>query len=452
MTLLLLLPLALAGEGGGSAAVNLHFGTATCGDVTVADCRWLDFQDLVVLGGHYRETPSPGVTVYLSGEVRLHPALDAEEVGDTTRSERVQPWTLEVPEAWLDLNKALFPALDLRVGQQRFAWGVGLGMNPVDVVNPYDLRDPARFDQRLGIPAISARLHHQQAAIELVYVPLFRPARMPEEIDLLEDAEDLFDFSDVGGGDVELGELETRTTFPDDRVGFAAIAFRASVAAPAVDLALVGYYGRDSMPQVGGHARLVGFATDTDRVDVGIPVFYPKMFLAGLEARAPLWWEIGGWVEAAVVFPERAVVTATRSQLEALVNLGVLDEVPDPLPETVIQDGNPFPRWVVGVDRFIGRFALNLQWIHGLPTERQNADISDYVALGAFITISEPVQLRLSGLTDAESWFARGELAVLHRDAATVTLGAVLTDGPEGSALGQLHQVSNVYLGLEAAF
>lgn len=435
-----------AGEAGGSASVNLHLSTRC---EVVADCRLLDFQDLVVLRGFFAEQPVEGVGLYLEGALRLDPAPDAEEVGATSNVQRVQPLTLEVPEAWVELEVA--PAVDVRVGQQRFAWGVGLGVNPVDVVNPYDLRDPTRFDQRLGTPAVSARLHHEQAGLELVWLPLFRPARMPVEIDLLEDADDLFDFSDVGGGDVDLGELETRTTFPDDRLGFQSFAARASLAAPVADLALVFFHGRDSLPQVGGTAVLVGFPGG-NRVDVGIPVVYPRMTLLGAEVRAPLFWELGAWAEVALVLPERVVVTASRAQLEALVDLGAIEEVPDPLPETVIQDGEPIPRWVVGIDRLLGRFSLAAQWIHGLPHERRAEELSDYAALSAAVTLADPVQLRLAGLSDGRGWLAGAHLAVLHRDTATVTLGATLVDGPDGSALGQLRQVSNATLGVKLPF
>ncbi len=447
----LLTAVALAGSASGSAEVNLHLGTADCGLARVADCRLLDLRDLLVVGGRFDAEPTAGVGVRLEGVARLHSVPDAGEVGDTADVLRVQPLSLELPQAWIELREVFVPALDLRLGQQRFAWGVGLGVNPVDVVNPYDLRDPARFDQRLGRPAVTARLHHQQATLELAWLPLFRPARMPAEIDLLEDAEALFDFSEVGGGDLELGTLHTRTTFPDDRIGFQSFAARAAVAAPVADLAVVFFHGRDSLPQVGGTAVLVGFPGG-NRVDVGIPVLYPRMTLVGAEVRAPLVWELGGWIEAAVTFPERVAVTASRSQLEALVGLGAIEEVPDPLPETVLQDGQPLPRWVVGVDRLIGRFSLSLQWIRGLPHERRVEDLSDYLALGAVVTLSDPAQLRLTGLSDGRGWLLAGHLALLHRDAATLTVGATLVDGPEESTLSQLRRVSRVSLGVDVSF
>ncbi len=451
MLALALASLALAGEAGGAASFNLRFGTSTCDGQPVADCRWIDLQDLVVVDGHYRDALSDKVRFKIAGRLRLHPRIAALEVGDTELGDRVQPYTLELPEAWIALSEVLVPALELRVGQQRFAWGTGLGMNPVDVLNPYDLRDPTRFDQRMGIPAVTAIARHKQLAVELVYLPLWRPARMPVEIGLLDDAEDLFDFSDVGGGDVTIDSLETRTDMPDLRIGFQGLAARASLATPWVDLAVMGYHGTDSLPQVGGQARLLGIASG-NRVDVGVPIRYPRHTIIGLEARAPLFWDIGSWVEGAVVLPERVVVTATRSQLEALVDLGILDEVPDPLPETVIQDGLPFGRWVVGLDRFFGPVALSAQWIHGLPTERSRADVRDYAALGAQVTIADPVQLRGTGITDLQGWLASLHLDVLHGDAATFTLGATWAGGPDGSTLGRLSGVSHVALGVQVAF
>lgn len=439
-------------EAQGTAAFNLHFGVQDCGPAGIADCRWLDLQDLVVVGGRVDASPSPGVDARIAAIARLSPGVLAAEVDETEQAERIQPISLEVPEAWIGLDEVLVPALRLRVGQQRFAWGTGLGVNPIDVVNPYDLRDPTRFDQRLGVPAVSARVHHQQAAVEAVWLPLFRPARMPAEVDLLGDADTLFDFSDVGGADVQLGELETRTDMPDARFGFSGGAVRASVAAPLLDVAVVGFYGRDTLPQVGGSAVLIGFAADEDRVDVGIPVVYPRMGLVGAELRAPLWWDVGAWAEGAVVFPERVAVTASRGQLEGLVDLGVLDAVPDPLPRTVVQDGKPYGRWVAGIDRFFGPVSVNLQWVHGLPTERRAREVRDYAAVAVLWTVSDPVQVRASVVTDARGVLASGQIAALHRDAATLTLGFTWVSGPDASALGQLEGLANASAGVEVAF
>lgn len=55
-------------------------------------------------------------------------------------------------------------------------------------------------------------------------------------------------------------------------------------------------------------------------------------------------------------------------------------------------------------------------------------------------------------VTDTRGWLASGQLAVLHRDAATVTLGFTWVSGPPESALGQLDGLANASAGVEVAF
>jgi hypothetical protein len=436
----------------GEVSAALHFGVAECGPAGVADCRWLDFQDAAVIGGTVDARPTDGVRARIDGRVRLHPLQGAAEVGDTSLGQRVQPLTIDVTEAWIAFEEALGPGVDVRVGQQRFAWGSALGVHPTDVASPYDLRDPTRFDVRLGAPAVALRGTHRSFGAELVWTPLFRPARMPAEVDLIEDAADLFDFSDMGAGDVDVGDFETRTEFPDGRVGFAGVGGRFTLAVPAFDVALMAWRGMDSLPQAGGEARIIGFQADDDRVDIGVPIAYPSLAVVGGDLRAPLPGDVGFWVEGAVMFPERVVVTASRTQLQALVNIGTLDEVPDPLPETVMQDGRPYPKIAAGFDRTFGRVMLAAQWIHGLPTERQAKDLTDSALLIVGWSVTDVVRIDGRGLVGPAGWLGGVDVSVLHRDAATLHVGATLADGREGSALADLRALSNVSAWVEAAF
>lgn len=453
--LLLLLGLSVASAGdleaSGLLSTRLHLGLDTC-QGRAADCRLLDLGELVVLEGQLRGEVSPRAAVGLELGLRLRPGLAAQEVEDTQRALGIQALEPEVGEAWVELRSLGVEGVDLRLGQQKLAWGVAEGIHPVDVVNPPDLRDPTRFDRRLGTPAVTARLHRGPASLEAVWAPLFRPARLPVELDMLQSADELFDFGDVGGEDLVLGELETRTTFPDTRVGFASAGVRAALAHRVVDVALVGWTGTEALPQVGGEALLVGFSTSSERVDVGIPVLYPRSSLAGLELRGELPLQLLGWVEGAVVFPQEVSVTASQAQLQGLLDLGLIDAIPEPLPQTVTQDGLPFGRWVVGVQRLQGPLVLTLQWIHGLPTERNRADCGDYAALGALVTVSDRVRLDLRGVSDLQGALASAHLESLHGDAATLRLGATLARGPGGSTLDQLRPVSSAEMGVELPF
>ena len=424
---------------------NLHLGVLTCGG-NVGDCPFLEFQDLAVVGGHVGGEPSESVRFQLDGLFRLHQGTEVHNVEDTDDVRSIQPWSVDINEAWI---AAEGNHVDVRIGQQRFAWGVADGINPVDVVNPYDLRDPTRFDRRLGIPAARVILHAKQAALDLAYVPMFRPARLPESLDVLENADELFNFDDVGGGDVDIGEFETRTTVPDNRIGFNALAARASVSAPFADMAASFYYGRNSLQGVGGEARLVGFGNS---VDVGIPVVWPRQIIGGLEAKGPLFLDIAGWFETAVVFPERLTVTANRAQLESLIPLNIIDEVPDPMPEAVTQDGEPYVRTVVGLERFIGRFIINVQWMHGLPTERTKDALRDYAAMGVLLTASDVTRITLRGLTDGEGFLAGADVELLHADAMTVTIGSTIIIADPLLALGLIMPLSNVSASVELKF
>jgi len=67
---------------------------------------------------------------------------------------------------------------DLRVGNQRIAWGKGDAISPNDVVNPRDLRDPLLTDTELRrIPtfAVRADIEGGSHALQLVFQPFFIP-------------------------------------------------------------------------------------------------------------------------------------------------------------------------------------------------------------------------------------------------------------------------------------
>jgi hypothetical protein len=69
---------------------------------------------------------------------------------------------------------------DLRIGNQRIAWGKGDAVSPNDVLNPPDLRDPIFTDTELRrIPtfAVRADIEGGANALQLVVQPFFVPAR-----------------------------------------------------------------------------------------------------------------------------------------------------------------------------------------------------------------------------------------------------------------------------------
>lgn len=88
---------------------------------------------------------------------------------------------LGLREAYLDLY---FDHFDLRVGKQQIIYGKAEGVFITDVVSPKDLREflLPEFDEiRVGVTA--AKLNHYRGnhTLELVWIPVFTPTKMPEE-------------------------------------------------------------------------------------------------------------------------------------------------------------------------------------------------------------------------------------------------------------------------------
>ena len=88
---------------------------------------------------------------------------------------------LGLREAYLDIY---FNSIDIRVGKQQIIWGKADGVFITDIVSPKDLREfllPDFDEIRIGITAVKADYYLGNNTVELVWIPVFTPTRMPEE-------------------------------------------------------------------------------------------------------------------------------------------------------------------------------------------------------------------------------------------------------------------------------
>jgi hypothetical protein len=87
---------------------------------------------------------------------------------------------LGLRQAYIDLY---WSSVDLRIGRQQIVWGKADGMFITDVVSPKDLRQflLADFEEiRAGVDAIKLNLYRGDATLELAWLPVFTPTRMPD--------------------------------------------------------------------------------------------------------------------------------------------------------------------------------------------------------------------------------------------------------------------------------
>lgn len=406
-----------------------------------ADGSWLDFRDGAVFSAWATSTPSSSVKGRADVDLRLHNLSGLGALSDASTPALSQPWSLRFRDAWV---RARFGGVTLRAGAQRIAWGVGTGISLLDNLNPWDLENPTRFDRRLSVPAVHLSGVWGSLSAEAAWTPFFVPGALPADgVSLTAGAADVFAGSDFGAEGVEINELQTRLTLPGGDITNSGVGGRLRWSGAAADVALSWYQGRDTLPQVSGEVLLTGFQTDTDRVDVGIPIVYPRVSVGGLEVKGELPAEISGWGELAVVVPAQTTAAPSEVQLEALVRLGTLDAVPDPIPQTVTQDGEPYLKWLVGLDRSVGPVYVNAQWLHGFPTERQAADVGDYGLLALRYTIRPMLRLDLNAASDLAGYLAGGQLSWLYGDAVVLSAGYVQIGGTEDSALYGFRGVSH---------
>ena len=445
---------------GGYVRSGVQFRLTGCDDP--GQCTFLNFRNANVVGLKIAATPSATTEIRTDIAFRNINFSRIETLDDTGDITKVQPVDIRLNEAWMAAYD-LFGAkgLDLSAGAMRIAWGTADGLNPTDIVNAYNLENATGFNRRLPSLAIQLGYAVTDFKLEVSAIPMFQAAALPvDTVDFtaLGDPQDVFDLNDSSAEPQELRLVETPITTPEVSLENIQVALRARYLSPVGDFSLMFYRGFESLPQAAGTARLAGFQT-INRIDLGVPLVYPKIMMAGADWRGALVEKLSGWVEVGVFFPEPLRLSAAEDQLRALVNLGRLDVLPDPIPTQQTQSDEVYVKLVAGLDYPVGEHVyLNLQYVRGIPTERQAADIHDYIVLLMRLTFLEGrLALATQGtfeIADHQTfgYQAGGSISYLHGDAARVSLGVTFQGGMQGASFRRFQDLSNINLGFEMSF
>jgi hypothetical protein len=342
-------------------------------------------------------------------------ALELGGIGDLTRIDLVNPVRVEANALYLDVKGLFTRGLDLRIGQQIVAWGVGDQFNPTNNLNADDLRDVLLFGRQAA--NFMARLDYwvtEDLSISAVVVPVFKPALLPRSAPLGVAASDRLPFVDdflrwriasetaASAGGLLRSPSTVEAVVPElPRASFEnmPLALRLADTILGHDLALSYYRGRADFPvATANHTRYDTASPHCDAADpercIGllkttVTLGYPRMQVLGLNATGeiPLDWissdllGIGYRLEAALVFPARATAILTNDFLDLPAQpqpAGEYDYDNDGVPggprPAVVED-TPFAKWVVGLDYSFGtHWYVNAQWVHGLPDEHGAGD------------------------------------------------------------------------------
>ena len=282
----------------------------------------------------------------------------------------VDPYNLEVREAYVQLYGFLTKNLDIKIGRQRITWGTADKLNPTDNLNPYDLEDVLDFGRHRGSDAISFDYYfNSEFSLQGAVIPFFQPANMPVGIfatALTPSMEmppglTLMGFSD--NVNMPKYNLAESTTAGLKFKGFAA----------GFDFSLSYVWGRDGMP-----IATYNTFTPVDTMG-GISIHSDLAFTRTHIFGADMAGSIGGvgvWAEAAAFLPENEVIMT--NDLSAMYPLSPVPVTQD----SVVLKKEAYVKFVLGADyNFANGHYLNFQYMHGFINERGNDNLNDYFFL-----------------------------------------------------------------------
>jgi len=91
----------------------------------------------------------------------------------------LDPYDIEIREAYVQVNGFLFKNLDMKLGRQRIAWGTADKLNPTDNLNPYDFEDMLDFGRHRGSDALSLDYWlNEKFSMHGVFIPFYQPSNI----------------------------------------------------------------------------------------------------------------------------------------------------------------------------------------------------------------------------------------------------------------------------------
>jgi hypothetical protein len=276
----------------------------------------------------------------------------------------LDPFQMEIREAWVRFSGFLSPNLDLTLGRQRLAWGTADRFNPTNNLAPADLEDLLDFGRQRGTDALNLQWYMgNDFSLQGVIVPFFRPANLPVGV-----MAGLFQpQADLSMGEVSM-QLSDTLLMPRNNLKESLTAgarFRGFVS--GVDFSLSYIWGYDGLPFNTRNTIALNESTGALRVDSELS--FLRTHIAGVDLSTSI-LGVGLWAEAAIHFPHKDLVMTM--DLRAL-GLPVQENV-------ILSASKPYVKFVAGGDyHFVDGSYLNIQYLRGFIHERGGDELNDYV-------------------------------------------------------------------------
>lgn len=293
------------------------------------------------------------------------------ESSDLYNKGLVDPYNMEVLEAYVQMSSFLTPNLDLKIGRQRITWGTADKLNPTDNLNPYDLEDVLDFGRHRGSDAVNLNYYlNSDFSLQAVFIPFFQPANLPVGIF----ANALNPTMNLPQGMVLKG-LSDSLMMPRYNLGESStVGVKFKGMAKGVDFSMSYVWGHDGLPLVTRNTLIPVDAQGG--IEINSQLSYARTHIVGLDVSTSI-AGAGFWAEAAAFIPDKNVVMTT--DLSAFYPAS---PVPVTQESLLLDRSKPYVKFVVGGDySFADGSYVNGQYLHGFIQERGSQDLNDYFFL-----------------------------------------------------------------------
>ncbi len=364
----------------------------------------------------------------------------------------VDPYNLEVREAYVQLFGFLSENLDVKIGRQRITWGTADKLNPTDNLNPYDLEDVLDFGRHRGSDAISFDYYfNSEFSLQGAFIPFFQPANMPVGI-----------FADALNPSMEMPLGMTLKSFNDTilmpryNLGESStVGLKFKGFAAGFDFSLSYVWGYDGMPFATYNTFMPVDAVGG--ININSQLEFNRTHIFGADLAGSI-GGVGVWAEAAAFSPDNEVIMTNN--LSAFY-----PESPMPVTQDEITlEKEIYLKYVVGADYiFANGTYLNVQYLHGFMNERGIDNLNDYF----FVQLDRKFfddRLKISPLAGGfivSDWKDVGNnyalvyvpnVSFMATDNAEITLSTALFKGKGDNMFANLSDYNMMMLKLKYSF
>ena len=283
----------------------------------------------------------------------------------------LDPYNLEVREAYVQLYGFLTKNLDVTIGRQRIVWGTADKLNPTDNLNPLDLEDILDFGRRRGSDAINLNYYiNNDFSMQGVFIPFFQPANMPVGI-----------FANILNPTMEMPDgmvlksVSDTLMMPKYNIGESSSAgLKFKGFAKGVNFSLSYVWGYDGLPFATKNSLI---PVDTlGGININSQLSYARTHIMGADLVTSI-AGFGVWAEAAAFIPGKDVIMT--NDLSAFYPMS---PVPVTMDSLALDKSKPYIKFVIGGDYFFSDGSyLNVQYLHGFIHERARENLNDYFFL-----------------------------------------------------------------------